>query len=119
MKNAQLQVQLGLISDFRQDESIKDAMMSAGLTVQLTENNQSSIAKAMTWYKSRIREKEEPLNSFGKGRRSLAIKNVNTIPWYACNHNFYTAVATLSVNCISMHLLTTTIHSLMQTKMLF
>ena len=71
LKNAQLQVQSGLISDFRQDESIIDAMMSAGLTVQLTENNQSSIAKAMTWYKSRIREKQETIEQFWQGAEEL------------------------------------------------
>ena len=69
-------MQSGLISDLRQDDSIIEAMMSAGLTVQLTENNQSSIAKALTWYNSRIREKQETIEQFWQGAEELGLQKL-------------------------------------------
>ena len=50
-------VQLGLISELQEDDSVLEAMMSAGLTVRLTETTRSSIVKALTWSFSRIRNK--------------------------------------------------------------
>ena len=62
-------------------------------------------------YNSRIREKQETIEQFWQGAEKLGFQKllIQYPGMHVRDHNFYTAVATLSVNC--MHLLTTAIHS--------